>query len=72
MKITRLRGWNVGVQKLIGESGEDDLWKMTFQERKPPTGDEIVFEMNRETRDALVRGLTDGIILAGGDLPKLP
>jgi hypothetical protein len=70
MKITRLRGWGIAVQKehLVGE---DDEWVVVFTEKFPPTGDEIRFEMNRETRDAVVRGLTDGIVLAGGDLPKL-
>ena len=70
MKITRLRGWGIGVQKqqIVGE---DDTWILVFTEKIPPTGDEIHFEMNRETRDAVVKGLTDGIILAGGDLPKL-
>jgi hypothetical protein len=70
MKITRLRGWNVGVEKAQAP-GEDDEWRLTFTEKLPPTGDAIIFEMNRDTRDALVRALTDGIVLAGGELPKL-
>jgi hypothetical protein len=70
MKMMRLRGWGLHVEK---ESipGEDDVWTLVFTEKMPPTGDEIRFEMNRETRDGVVRGLTDGIVLAGGDLPKL-
>lgn len=70
MKITRLRGWAVRVEKVLAP-GEDDLWSLVFEEKFPPTGDLVQFEMNRETRDAVVRGLTDGIVLAGGDLPKL-
>ena len=70
MKITRLRGWQVRVQKehIVGE---DDLWVLVFTETFPPTGDELRYEMDRDTRDAVVRGLTDGIVLAGGDLPKV-
>lgn len=70
MKITRLRGWGVHIEKSM-HAGDDDEWILVFTEKFPPTGDEIRFEMNRETRDAVVRGLTDGIVLAGGDLPKL-
>lgn len=70
MKITRLRGWGLGVEKKQ-VVGEDDEWVLVFTEKFPPTGDEIRFEMDRNTRDAVVKGLTDGIILAGGDLPKL-
>lgn len=70
MKMTRLRGWSVGVRKEHAP-GQDDVWVLFFTEKFPPTGDEITFEMDRETRDAVVRGLTDGIVLAGGDLPKL-
>jgi hypothetical protein len=70
MKITRLRGWQVAVQKQL-HAGNDDEWVLVFTETFPPTGDELRYEMNRETRDAVVRGLTDGIVLAGGDLPKV-
>lgn len=70
MIMQRLRGWGVSIEKLQ-ESGEDDLWVLVFTERHPPTGNEIRYEMNRETRDGVVRGLTDGIVLAGGALPKI-
>lgn len=70
MKITRLRGWGVSVDKehIVGE---DDVWTLIFTEKFPPTGDELRFEMDRNTRDAVVRGLTDGIVLAGGDFPTV-
>lgn len=70
MKITRLRGWNVSVQK-HQMTGADDEWHLVFTEKYPPSGDQLIFEMNRATRDAVVRALTDGIVLAGGELPKL-
>lgn len=70
MKISRLRGWSVGVEK-SQQPGMDDEWRFIFTEQIPPTGDQIIYEMNRETRDALVRELTNGIVLAGGELPRL-
>lgn len=70
MKIERLRGWGVEVQKNT-RPGEDDEWALVFTEKFPPTGNAIIFEMDRATRDAVVRGLTDGIVLAGGQLPQL-
>lgn len=70
MKVTRLRGWAVSVEK-VQEVGSDDEWRLVFTERIPSTGDLVIYEMNRETRDAVVRQLTDGIVLAGGQLPRL-
>ena len=70
MRITRLRGWGIHVEK-IQVPGEEDEWRLIFEEKIPSTGDQVVFEMNRQTRDGVVRALTDGIVLAGGDLPKL-
>lgn len=70
MKVETLQGWQVGVQKQHGV-GQDDTWLLIFTETKPPTGNQIIFPMNRELRDSIVRGLTDGIVLAGGELPKL-
>jgi hypothetical protein len=69
MKKTHLHGWNVGVEKTM-EEGEE-AWSIVFQELRPPTGDMIVYTMNRKTRDALVMQLTGGLVLAGGELPKL-
>lgn len=71
MRITRLRGWSVGAEKTFIPDEEDHVWTLTFTETHPPTGEQLIFEMNRDTRDALVRALTDGIVLAGGDFPRL-
>lgn len=71
MKHTNLQGWNIGVHKQPGPAGQDDIWTLIFTETKPPTGDQIIFSMNREVRDHIVRELTGGIVLAGGELPKL-
>lgn len=70
MKYERLRGWSIKIEKKH-VPGEDDEWVIVFTETYPPTGNVITYEMNRETRDAVVRALTDGIVLAGGDLPRL-
>lgn len=71
MKITRLRGWRASVEKSFPGNGNEPVWKLVFTEMHPATGDQISFEMDQKTRDGLVQGLTDGIVLAGGDLPQL-
>jgi hypothetical protein len=72
-----LSGWNVGVKKDVkpvkGENGDPDgveeVWKMLLVERD--TGNQIVFTLTREIRDFVVRELTGGVVLAGGDLPQV-
>lgn len=71
MKITRLRGWGIQVETHPVPEQEDPEWVLVFTERYPPTGDEIRFEMDRSTRDAIVKALTGGVVLFGGELPKL-
>lgn len=71
MRVERLRGWNVRVEKRVAMESGDDEWALIFEEKYPPTGNVIVFEMNRETRDEVVKALTDGIVLAGGGFPKV-
>lgn len=72
----RLLGWDVAVAKGSrpvksddgAPEGMDEVWLLVYRERE--TGNEITFEMSREIRDFVVRGLTGGIVLAGGDLPQ--
>lgn len=70
-----LEGWNAGARKVSvpvetdGEPQIEDRWELGFIEIA--TGNRIMFVMNREVRDELVRQLTGGIVLAGGDLPRL-
>lgn len=79
MKRTQLRGWNVGVEHITikepaGDNGglrDAPGWRLTFIEAIPPTNDVIEFDFGTEVRDMLVRDLTGGIVLHGGDLPKL-
>ena len=78
MRHTELRGWNVGVERVKiverGENGdpkEAEGWALIFTEVIPGTGNTIIFKMGRDLRDAVVRELTGGIVLAGGELPKI-
>lgn len=71
MKFTRLRGWAIQVETQYVPDQEESEWVLVFTEKFPPTGDEIRFEMNRDTRDEVVRALTGGVVLFGGELPKV-
>jgi hypothetical protein len=73
---THLEGWNTGAQKITvpmiegnGEAEIREAWQIHFVE--VGTGNKILFTMNRETKDELVRQLTGGIVLYGGELPKV-
>ena len=46
-----------------------DIWTLVFTDKT--YGDRILISFPRETRDELVNQLTSGIVLAGGELPKL-
>ena len=46
-----------------------DTWALVFTDRTH--GDRIRITFRREARDVLVRDLTGGVILAGGDLPSV-
>jgi hypothetical protein len=79
MNYTELAGWNVHVEKrTIQQQGDNGApvdvegWALVFTEMAPPTGNKIQYAFGREVRDFIVRGLTGGIVLHGGELPKLP
>lgn len=46
-----------------------DAWTLIFTDKT--YGDRILITFTRETRDEVVRLLTGGIVLAGGDLPQM-
>lgn len=46
-----------------------DVWTLIFTDRS--YGDQIKIGVRKEARDAVVRDLTGGVILAGGDLPSV-
>jgi hypothetical protein len=81
VKRTDLAGWNIGVQKQSimeanpdgppGDTRPADGWVFVLTEVIPQTGDTITFAFGRDVRDTIVRELTGGIVLHGGDLPKL-
>jgi hypothetical protein len=57
------------VEREEGETTAEEKWSLVFQDRV--TGSVIRYAFNRETRDELVRRLTGGIVLHGGELPKI-
>jgi len=78
MRHEDLRGWNVGVERITiterGENGEPKEaggWMLVFTEALPQSGDTITFKMGRDVRDFVVRELTGGVVLAGGELPRI-
>ena len=57
-----------------GENGEEslevvDVWTLILTDRQSPHRIQIAFR--REARDELVRQLTGGVVLAGGEFPKI-
>jgi len=78
MKSTELRNQMISAQKgqAVGpamENGDEptvvDIWRVSCVDRV--SGDEVWFVMTKELRDEIVRQLTGGIVLAGGELPKV-
>jgi hypothetical protein len=51
------------------ETSAIETWTLIFVDRQ--TGDQIRIGFRREARDELVRQLTGGIVLAGGELPRV-
>lgn len=77
MKRTHLNGWAIqaGKESQPGTDGDGnpiivETYYIAYQEQS--SGDVIHIAFNEETRDVIVRQLTGGIVLAGGNLPKLP
>jgi hypothetical protein len=55
-----------------GESGDvvyEDEWCIIYTDRA--SGDQIMACFPRDVRDEVVKQLTGGIVLAGGELPRL-
>ena len=69
--FSTLAGWQVNARKEteMSEEGVVEIWVLYFQEQG--SGDQIRFAMRKDARDELVRQLTGGLVLAGGDLPQL-
>ena len=76
-RVINLVGWHLGVSKgreldepTDGAAPEVvDVWTLVLTDYQ--SRDQIHIAFRRDTRDELVRQLTDGIVLAGGQLPKL-
>lgn len=79
MKHLGLQGWNISVEKTTiqepkggnGQMADAPGWILVFTEVMPPSGDTIRFAMGREARDFVVREMTGGIVLHGGELPSI-
>jgi len=52
-----------------GPTGVAEVWTLIFSDKV--TGDQVRVSFPREARDEIVRQLTGGIVLAGGELPRL-
>lgn len=78
MIVQHLQGWNVAVERgQEVKQGSDGMpesvaetWTLVFQEVLPPTNNRIVFTMNEETKDTLIRMLQSGILTAL-EIPKM-
>ena len=60
-----LREVNPGTEEVVMM----DYWIVVLTDRD--SGDQIRMGLTRKGRDGLVRDLTGGIVLAGGELPQL-
>lgn len=72
-----LIGWAAEVRKGTrevpdqngGEAKKEEFWQIVLLE--VGTGNSISYRCTKDIRDHIVRGLTGGIVLAGGDLPQV-
>ena len=80
MKIWQLANQSIGVVKGTRLASQEemasdpqteqiDTWELVFLDRD--SGDRIQIAFEREVRDDIVRQLTGGIVLAGGEFPRL-
>ena len=72
--ISNLVGWQIQAVKGSEPDNQNggapvDVWTLMFQDVQ--TGDQIRIGFRRDVRDEIVRQLTGGVVLAGGDFPKL-
>lgn len=80
MQHVNLQGWNITVAKTTimvpssegnGEPVPAEGWVLVFTEMVPRSGNTLRYECGRDVRDYIVRELTGGIVLHGGDLPRI-
>jgi hypothetical protein len=67
--MVALKGTEIDAPEGNGEPRQVDVWTLVFTDRQ--SGDQFRIAFREDTRDELVRQLTGGIVLAGGNLPKL-
>lgn len=70
MKVIELRNQSVG-SRLVPQvgNGTEPVYEIAFEDKN--TGDVIFIRFSKEVRDVIVRDLTGGIVLAGGELPNV-
>jgi hypothetical protein len=77
-RVEQLVGYHIGVTEGKELDSEEQgnggpvvvkVWSLVFTDRQ--SGDQIRIAFRQDTRDEIVRQLTGGIVLAGGELPKL-
>ena len=73
-----LQGWNVAVERIKiqehadnGQPQDAEGWVLVFTEAIPPTKGTVRFAFGKDVRDYMVRELTGGVVLHGGELPRL-
>lgn len=66
-----VKGQETDVVQVEGEETLEvvDTWTIILTDRQ--SRDQIRIAFRREARDELVRQLTGGVVLAGGELPKI-
>lgn len=76
-KIVNLTDQHVSVEKGTeieeppdGDPVAHEVWTIVMTDRR--THEQLRLGMRRPLRDDVVRLLTGGIVLAGGDLPNMP
>ncbi|GIV03708.1 MAG: hypothetical protein KatS3mg015_2538 [Fimbriimonadales bacterium] len=67
-QIMAVKGSEVD-QEENGEPSVVDIWTIVLTDRM--SQDQIRISFRRDVRDELVRQLTGGLVLAGGDFPTL-
>lgn len=60
---------DVQTSKDNGEPEIVDAWELIFTDRG--SGDQVRIKFGRDARDSIVKQLTGGVVLAGGEFPKV-
>lgn len=80
MNHTQLQGWDIEIKRItiqepVVEDGEAKMvpaegWSFVFTEKIPPTGDTLTWAFGKGVRDAILKGLTGGVVVPDIELPR--